>query len=161
MIYIADIDTPANTAASSPLKTVLKITKGLVYKLELSFPPGPYGLLHCYINDGGHRVWPSHSPSGFRGDNVNMRFDELHLKLQPPYSFDIFTYNEDDTYDHNLIVKIGLVSKDMFVARFLPAYGYADFIERLKTLNDEQDQRRKEERKEVLSKPIKLFSPEG
>lgn len=160
MIYLQNITTPANTPTTSPLKTVVKITKGLVFKLELSFPPGPSGLLHVYIKHGGHKVWPSGSLDAFCGDNNTISFDDVFLVQQPPYSFDIYTYNNDDTYEHSVNVRIGLVSQEIFMARFLPTYTYDHFLKMLKGLEEEEKAEREKQEQLIIKDPLPWIAPE-
>lgn len=160
MIYIADITTPANTLQDSPKKTVLQVTKGLVYKLEIAFPPGSRGLLSCYINDGNYQVWPVGYGSVFRGDNSKIVFDDTYLKLLPPYQFSIFTYNLDELYEHNLIFRLGLVSQEIFMARFLPTYTYDHFIRLLEAMNKRQLEAQTTIDQEILSNPFGFMSEE-
>lgn len=154
MIYLADITTPANTPKSSPLKTVLKVTKGLVYRIEIEFPPGPSGLLFVSVKDGGVAIWPTGSNEAFRGDDNQINFDDIYLKDQPPYKFDIYTYNLDDTYEHSVRLRIGMVSKEVFLARFIPSYGYDYLVAALDKLQADRDKLSEEKRQEVLGNPF-------
>ena len=160
MIYLKQITTPANTSASSPKKTVMKISGGLVYRLEIEFPPGPYGLLHCYIKDGNYQVWPSDNSVDFVGDNSKIAFDDLYLKTIPPLTFDIFTYNLDDTYEHTLIIRLGVVSAEIFMARFLPHYGFDHFLEQLKLMQFDQQEMHEEERQAIIANPLPWMQKE-
>ena len=120
MIYTANITTVKNTAQSSLKKTTIRVTKGLVYKVEFYFPSGPAGLMGLAVFDGLFQVWPSSVGEFFQSDDETISFDDLYLKDSAPYEFQCYTYNEDDTYDHKVGVRIGLVSSDVFMARFMP-----------------------------------------
>jgi hypothetical protein len=154
MIYVKDITTPADTELSSPMKTVLQVANGLVYKIELQFPPGSYGLLGVCIKDGSYQIWPSEDKTFFRGDDNLIAFDDLYLKSNPPFNFDIFTYNLDTLYEHEVIIRIGLVSKDVYLARFLPSIGYAEFTDMLKRLSDEQAAVLEAKREAIIANPL-------
>jgi hypothetical protein len=119
MIYTLDITTPKNTPASSPQKTILRVTNGLVYKIEIDFPPGPSGLLYVSIYDGLYQVWPSTTGAWFHGDAVVISFDDTYAKTSAPFEFTVLTYNLDDTYDHTIQIRLGMVSKEIFARRFL------------------------------------------
>ena len=131
MIYTANITTVKDTPRTSPKKTPLHVTKGLVYKVEFYFPSGSAGLMGVAVFDGLFQVWPSTLDQFFTGDGVVFGFDDVYLKEVEPYQFDVHTYNEDDTYGHSVTVHIGLVSKDIFMARFLPHMTYKYFEELL------------------------------
>ena len=120
MIYTANITTAANTARTSLKKTTIRVTKGLVYKVEFFYPAGSSGLLGLAVFDGLYQVWPSSVGEFFISDDETIRFDDLYLKESAPYEFQCYTFNVDDTYDHLVGVRIGLVSSEVFMARFMP-----------------------------------------
>lgn len=109
MIYKFLITTPANTAATAKLKTVLKLNKGIIHQLDVQFPPGPSGLLHLHINDAIHQVFPYNTDENFSSDNVNIRFKEFQPVLEEPFQLEAYTWNLDDTYSHDVIVRIGIL----------------------------------------------------
>ena len=120
MIYTANITTVKNTAKTALKKTIIRVTRGLVYKVEFYFPAGSAGLMGLAVFDGSFQVWPSSVGEFFLGDDLTIPFDDLYLKESAPFEFQCYTYNEDDTYDHLVIARIGLVSSEVFMARFLP-----------------------------------------
>jgi hypothetical protein len=150
VIYAFDITTPANTTQAAPKRTRLKVTKGLVYQVEIEFPPGPLGYCHVAIFDGGHQIWPSNSEFDFHGDNGMMVFNETYLKMAAPYEFVCQTWNEDDTYQHQVHVRLGMVSDEVFMARYLPSIS---FDKMLAVLNQVQ-QRQEAERESLLTEPV-------
>lgn len=154
MIYSLNITTDANTAYGTKPPTRLHVAKGLVYKIDICFPPGSHGLLHCFVKDGGFQVWPSNPGQTFIGDDMTISFDDVYIKNSEPFLFDVYTYNLDSTYDHSLSIHIGLVSADIFIARFLPTVAYDIIHKRLSEL--EEEQRREQERtfKEGMSQPF-------
>jgi len=141
MIYTLSITTPASTPKSSPQKTTLRVTKGLVYQFELEFPPGPVGLLGVAVFDGNYQVWPSSRGEWFASDAYTISFPDLYLKEAEPFQFDIYTYNEDDTYAHWCQVRLGMVSKEEYIARFMPTVGFDYFANLLRELERQQEER--------------------
>lgn len=132
MVYSVTISTPANTAKTSLKRTLINVTKGLVYKVEFYFPPGSVGLMGVAVFDGLYQCWPSIVGEYFTTDDETISFDDLLLKSAAPFTFQCYTYNEDTVYAHNVGVRIGLVSDDAFIARFLPTKGRA-YFEKLRT----------------------------
>lgn len=151
MIYSIDITTSKSKTYVDRKLTRMHVTKGLVYKVEVFYPPGSHGLLNCFIMDGGYQCWPSSPGQTFTGDNVTISFDDIYLKSSAPYLFDIFTFNLDDTYEHALTVRIGLVSADVFMARFLPTIAYDLLAKRLTEIEREQ----RAEQEQILAEAIK------
>lgn len=120
MIYTANITTKEDTAKTSLKKTTIRVTKGLVYKVELYFPAGSAGLMGVAVFDGLYQVWPSSVGEFFVGEDQLISFDDLYFKEAAPFEFQCYTYNVDEEHPHFVSVRIGLVSSDLFVARFLP-----------------------------------------
>lgn len=123
MIYTANITTKLDTAKTALKKTTIKVTTGLVYKVEFYFPSGSAGLMGVAVFDGLYQVWPSSVGEFFIGEDQMISFDDMYLKESAPFEFQCYTYNEDDTNPHFVSVRIGLVSSDVFVARFMPTRG--------------------------------------
>lgn len=138
MIYSFDFEIPRDTSFYNPQHNILPISEGLVYRVEFQFPSGCAGLAHIQVYDGGHQVWPSHPHNDFAGNNNTIAFDDLLMKSQPPFQFDLYGYNDDDTYHHTIFVRIGVVTQQVFMARFMPTITYDYFLEVLKRLEIEE-----------------------
>lgn len=141
MIYAASITTPKKPDWGKIKHTVLNVTKGLVYKVEFYFPSGCAGLMGVAVFDGLFQCWPSTVGEFFHSDNETIRFDDMYLKESAPFQFDCYTYNDDDLYDHLVEVRIGLVSKEVFLARFMPTKGFDYLMELTAKLAAEQVER--------------------
>lgn len=152
MIFTFDETIPKNTPSNNPKTYKLKITQGLIYQVRVTFPPGSAGLMGLAIIHKSVRIWPSTPGKWFRGDNVSFSFQETYLIESEPYFLDIFTYNEDDTYDHQVFLKIGLVSKKVFMARFMPSLQKDMWKEILSELKQEQQDMSEKQREEFFDK---------
>lgn len=162
MIYSAEITTVKDTPKTCLQCTSLVITKGLVYKIEFYFPRGSAGLMGVAVFDANYSVWPSTIGEFFTGDDVIISFDDMYLKETAPYHFNIYTYNVDDTYDHILHVRVGLVSKEVYLARFLPHLGYKYFAEMITQVQTEQQQQADLQREHILETAFDwLINSEG
>jgi len=121
-----------------------------VYQVEVEFPPGPLGLCHVSIHDGGYQVWPSNSEFDFHGDNGYITFPDTYLKLIAPFEFVAVTWNEDDTYDHTVHLRLGIVSDEVFMARFLPSLSFDKMLSVLEAAQKRQE----EQREAVIANPL-------
>jgi len=109
MIYRFPITTPANTTEENRLETRLPLMKGVIHKLEIYFPPGAQMLHHIRILDALHQCWPTNSDESFACDNFTIAFREhLYLK-EEPYELIVYTWNDDDTHDHTLVIRLGIL----------------------------------------------------
>jgi len=150
MIYAANITIPANTPAINPTLKRLPVTEGLIYKLEIEFPPGPEGTAHIIIYDGSSPVWPSNPGIDFASDAYTISFDDTYLKTRPPFEFQIYGFNTDTENEHSIQIRLGIVSKDIFIARFLPSYTY----KHLEALMAKMEAEEKERARQILAKPF-------
>lgn len=154
MIYSVHIKTTEKTLITNPKPTDLFITKGLVYKIELEFPSGSAGLMGVVICDGGFQVWPSTLGEWFTGDSSLISFEDTYLKESSPYKFRVFTYNEDTIYPHIVNVRIGLVSKEIFMARFLPHLSYKYFQQMIEDLQKQQQETKVKQQQAIIETPF-------
>ena len=145
MIYIANITTPKDTALPALKKTTLHVTNGLVYKVEFYFPSGSAGLMGVAVFDGLYQVWPSSVGEFFLGESQLIAFEDMFLKESAPFQFQIYTYNTDDTHEHLVSVRIGLVSNDVFLARFLPTKGHDYMVKLRRQMREERAVRFREQ----------------
>ena len=120
VIYSLSITTPANTGQGSALRTPLKVTRGLIWRIEIDYPPGCCGLCHCIILDGSYHMFPATPGESLSADGAVIGFDDLYYKAAAPFELTVVTWNDDETYDHTLNVRIGLASNEAFISRYLP-----------------------------------------
>lgn len=146
MIYTANITTLAKRWKTNLKKTTINVTKGLVYKVEFYFPAGSAGLMGVAVFDGLYQIWPSTVGDFFVSDGETIRFDDMYLKESAPFELQCYTYNEDDTYPHFVAVRIGLVSSEVFLARFMPTRGRQQFAKIRRRMETERAAREIEQR---------------
>lgn len=154
MIYTANITTPKDTKLSALKKTTIHVTKGLVYKVEFYFPPGSAGLMGVAVFDGLYQVWPSSVGEFFVGGDQKIEFDDMYYKEAEPFEFQCYSYNIDDTYEHMVSVRIGLVLKDVFQARYLPTKSGEVFMQVLAQMEIEREELAKWQRKMLPETPF-------
>ena len=111
MNFVYEITTPKNTPETSKMLTILQVVPGRVTKVEIQFPPGPQGLCHLHINRAVHQVWPANPDASYKGDSQIIVIPADYVIATPPYQFECFTWNEDDTYDHEVIVRMDIMTE--------------------------------------------------
>jgi len=109
MIYSFSISTPKDTSAASPLETAMPLCRGVIHQVDFYFPPGSLGMLKLRVNSAIHQIWPYNTGEFMLGDDVYFSFREHIPLLDEPYRLQAFSHNLDDTYDHSLIVRIGVL----------------------------------------------------
>jgi hypothetical protein len=108
VIYVFPLTLPANTPEAAKLKTVLPLTAGKVTRVMVEFPAGHVGLTHLHINRGLFQVWPVNPDASFKSSNETIIWEEEYDLDTPPYQFEAYAWNEDDTYEHTITVRIAL-----------------------------------------------------
>lgn len=112
MIYDFVITTPASTLVSAKQSTDLKLTGGIIHQIDLVFPSGPQGYLKVQINHGLHQVWPTNPEGYFASSDEKISFEEFYDLTTAPYTLTAYTWNDDDTYSHLVIVRFGILKRD-------------------------------------------------
>jgi len=120
MIYSFAISTPANTPKATPVETNLKLTAGIIHQIDILFPTGCAGLAYIAINDGLHQVWPTNPDESFHTDGETISFKEFYELKSSPHILTVFSYNLDDTYDHDIIVRLGILKESEIKGVWLP-----------------------------------------
>ena len=122
------------------VKTILTVTSGLLWLLEIDFPPGCCGLSHCQIFDGLYQMFPASPGESFHGDNVTLHLEDLYFKQAAPFEFRIVTWNEDENWDHDLQIRIGMAMTRAEMSRYMLALAWENFQELLAESIAKQEQ---------------------
>ncbi len=150
MVYQATVNTPANTTIYAPVRTTLQVTKGLVYRFHLYMPHGAMGYHHVQVHDGSYQIWPTTPGEWFWGDGIEVSWEDIYFKSSEPFTFQIVTFNEDTTYDHRIIVDIGMVSEEAFMMRYLPGLTY----DKMLTVLDRMQKAQEAAQQSVITQPF-------
>jgi len=117
MIYGTGITTAAGGSKATATRTILRLTKGLIWLMEVDFPPGCVGLVHVQIFDGNYQLLPASPDKDLSGDGRLLRYDDLYLKEAAPFEVSIVTWNEDELWS----TPLGPVMSYMYVVIVFPA----------------------------------------
>lgn len=150
MIYSALITNTPGGTAQNPTRTVLKITKGLIWLMEVDFPSGSMGLAHVQLFDGSYQLLPASPGKTLSGDGRLLRYDDLYLKEAAPFELVIVSWNEDELWDHTIQVRVGLASTRLFMARYLPSVGWEDYTSEMNKVHEQQEALKVLQAEEIL-----------
>jgi len=100
------VTTPANTPSTAPLETRLKITEGIVDRVEIEFPLGCCGLLHVRLFRGEDQLVPLNPDGDVASDGQVVRAELSYPVKGPPTDLLCRSWNEDDTYSHTVRIRI-------------------------------------------------------
>ena len=109
MYYEVAVSVPANTPATSPVEEVLELTAGVIVGLEVQFPAGCAGLVHCKVLHWERQVWPTPPSTSLASDGHALVVPENYELSTPPHRIRIVAWNLDDTFPHTLYVRVSLL----------------------------------------------------
>ena len=127
MIYSVSITTLKGKTEATATDTILTVTSGLLWLLEVEFPPGCCGLVHFQMFDGKYQMFPATPGASFHSDASTLRFDDLYHKQSAPFEFIIKTWNTDESWDHTLQVRVGMAMGRAEMSRYMPALSFEGF----------------------------------
>jgi len=107
------ITTPVNTTKADPLVTELPLRPGVINLVHVAFPPGPVALAHVAVYRAGSLLWPTNDDDGFAWDNFTLTFNPLERLEVEPFSLQARTWNEDDTFEHLVVLRMNVLPLDI------------------------------------------------
>jgi len=154
MIIQKSINIPANTLLSDIISTDIKLSKGLIYQLDIYFPPGSCGLAGICIFSNEVQLYPNEIGEYFTGDNNLISFPDTEIIKEPPYILNVEGYNIDTVYDHKIIIRVGFVAEDKLILRYLPE-SINTIIKKIDENNAIKEEKKKEERSKLIKRRVK------
>ena len=109
MIYNYSLTVPAARPETNPAVKTMLLSYGIVYQVELGFPPGCAALVHVSIWHLEHQVWPTNPDESFAWDDYTIRFTSEEVGLiTPPYVMELRAWSEDASYPHTVVCRLGM-----------------------------------------------------
>lgn len=115
MYYEFAVAVPANTTSGAPVTQVMKLTKGVVTRVEVQFPDGCAGLAHCRILHQESQKWPTPPSTSLTSAGHAIVIDENFELSDEPYQLKAVCWNEDDTYSHTLYIRVGVLRGEVAI----------------------------------------------
>jgi hypothetical protein len=122
MYYQATITTPANTSSDDPLITRLLLARGLITRIVVGFPPGAAALCHVQIKDKGWQICPWSLAEDLAWDDYVYDMSLRYEMIAEPYEVTVISWNEDDSYEHQVFVGIEIAEGDIVSGLALAQY---------------------------------------
>lgn len=113
MYYETSITIPAGTLATAPVIAYLKMTQGVIHRVEVGFRPGTDMLVGIRIEREGSQLFPSNPEGDLRDDGRTIVWDDYKPMEAAPYMVKIIGYAPDALYDHTVRVRMGVLPRDV------------------------------------------------
>lgn len=114
MFYDFSFTVPTTATAAVRATKDLKLTYGVVHRITMFWWPGPHGLVHVVITQGGHQVLPTNPDESFHYDNYTHVMDERIPVLEAPYTLRLEGWAVGCDYDHEVKVGVGILPPEAF-----------------------------------------------
>ena len=115
MLYNWIIPVPKNTPQTAPVEQKMSLAIGIVTWYSIVFPPGCAGLVHCKIYHREHQIVPSKDDQDLSGDTFPIEWTDYYELYERPADFLARCWSEDDTYPHNVTIRIAVVPRRAIV----------------------------------------------
>jgi len=84
-------------------------------------------------------MFPASPEETFHSDGVLIGLDDLYLKTSGPFEFIIKTWNLDETWPHEIQVRVCMASAEAFMSRYMPSLTWEKMNETLTQALADQD----------------------
>ena len=130
MIYDVDVEIPAGTAKLTPVKTELKIFRGVIHQFDLVFPSGCTGLVLTRLVHGAHPIIPTNEDQNLSGDGIQITGKEFYELEDDINDLTIYSWAPNTSYSHTITWRIYVLEKKYL----LPVGATEGMLESLKSL---------------------------
>jgi hypothetical protein len=93
---------PANTPASAPVSSRVKISAGILNEILVGFHAGPNHLAHAIIFYQGYQIEPWNRDGSFHGDDYTFDVRCTHEILEPDTEVTLIGWNLDTANAHDV-----------------------------------------------------------
>lgn len=99
----------AGTEEADPTKEPLQMDSGVIVGMSVYNPPGAQRLCRCNIREELSVLWPGNKAAYIATDGQEVNWREHYPLKSPGHRLILHAWNIDDTYDHDLVVRINVL----------------------------------------------------
>ena len=111
MFYAWDITIDKNTDEDDPEIKLLKLSKGLIFKIDVKFPKGCNGLAKIRLFRYESQLVPLNADEWMTGNDESVPTETEYDLVEAPYQLKFIGINEDDTWPHTVTVRVTISSR--------------------------------------------------
>lgn len=109
MYYDFAIPVAVGKTEDEPIEEDLKLTHGIIHRIEVQFPIGTAALAHCRLLHHSFGHLPTNPSGSFATDGYVIPIDENLEFFSEPYIIRAVCWNDDDTYPHTITIRFGIL----------------------------------------------------
>ena len=115
MFFEYDITVSKNTTEATAEETHCPLAKGIINRVDVQFPIGCAGLVHCRIKHHTLPHLPSNPSGHFKSDGFIITVGGPIKFLSEPYEVDVVAWNTSTKYDHTITVRFDIVDSESYL----------------------------------------------
>jgi len=108
MFYAWDITVTAGTAEVSPKEQILKLTKGVITRIDIKFPPGVHGLVKVRLLRYESQLIPLSGSEWVTGDGEAVTTEGYYEMDETPAQLKFVACSPNATYNHTITVRVSI-----------------------------------------------------
>lgn len=133
MFFAWDITIAAGTGEDELKEQILKITKGVITRLDVKFPPGCHGLVKVRLLRSEFQLVPLSRDEWVTGDDETVPSETYYELEETPPELKFIGCSPDTTYPHTVTVRIQVLPKA--IASSMPLFTlFTKLLERIGVL---------------------------
>jgi len=108
MFYAWDILVPAGTAEADPVEQTLKLTKGVITRIDVKFPPGCHGLVKVRLLRSEFQLVPLSRGEWVTGDGEPVVTEGFYLLEETPAELKFIGCSPSASYNHTITIRVSI-----------------------------------------------------
>ncbi len=129
MFYDFAITVPAGRTEAAPVISDLKLTKGVIHRVEVGFRAGCDHRVFCRLLRGSYQLYPTDQDGAFCADDYVVGFDDSFNLDDEPLTLQAVCYAPTSTYPHVLTVRIGVMDNSTILFLLKVARGLQKMLQ--------------------------------
>ena len=113
MFWAWDITITAGTTATSPKEQILKLTKGIITKIDIYFPKGCNGYVKVKLLRSEFQLVPLSRGEWVTGNGETIPTETYYELEETPSQLKFIGISPDAKYDHTVTVRVQILPKEV------------------------------------------------
>lgn len=118
MFYAWDIKITKGKKEEDPKIQILKLSKGVITRADIKFPPGCHGLVKVRLRRYESQLAPLSRDEWVTGDGETVPTEAYYELVEAPFQLKFVGCSPGTSYDHTVTVRMQVLPKP--VATFMP-----------------------------------------
>lgn len=115
MYYDFAVLVETSHTVASPKEEILKLTKGVIHRVEVEFPSGCRGQVYLKLLHHEHQVWPTNPQGSFNAEGYTIPIGEHHKLTSEPYALKAIAWGVGCSYNHTITVRVGILPEEILL----------------------------------------------